>query len=407
MRKTGVILTVALLAAIVTLLRSRSDQPDRDHAVAQALMQRGLVADTKSTLWLDAPPYPGVTPRTVPVVIRAATGIDEQHDIYLASARMTPEGVFLSLGRAFNLSQTTLVDEAPPVGMGSVFAFVENQGDDAPSSVRMVDLAGHGDDATWSRLERVQAAIARLQATGRADGVRIIKYSVQPAPNTLEVAVFGQHGRAAQLRIDADAQSANISVDAPLEAPSWLTVETLPARRPGNLVTWAVDRVRNEIGDTAMQYIKAIAFTFKDIFESQAEELSGDTGEDDIADDLGQDSLAPIDRSIPVDPEIGFPPPPLETWVKEIVARRRRLATQRQQPVHPSAARFAAHVRDDFHSQRPAAQDDPRLHRAVGSARGSAEHDGWPGRAQERDGRHRSWALAARADRAASRGPPP
>ena len=63
-------------------------------------------------------------------------------------------------------------------------------------------------------------------------------------------------------------------------------VEQVTERRPGSLVTWAVDRVRTEIGDNAMQYIKAIAFSALDVVLSGKEAVSNDTGEGDIARDI-------------------------------------------------------------------------------------------------------------------------
>jgi hypothetical protein len=48
---------------------------------------------------------------------------------------------------------------------------------------------------------------------------------------------------------------------------------------------------------------------------SSKEELIGDTGAEAIAEDLGATTLEPERRAVPVDPAIGFPPPPLETLV--------------------------------------------------------------------------------------------
>jgi len=178
--------------------------------------------------------------------------------------------------------------------------------------VRLIDLAAAAPSTAgqWSRLERLQEAVTQLQQTGRVDGVTRTAYTVQPAPATLQVSIPDGH-----LRIDADDQSATIALTAPEDVPTWLTVEPAPARRPGNVVTWAVDRVRAEIGDEAMQYIKAVAFSALEVVLKSKEDLTGDTGEEDIAADLGQDTLEPATRQVPVDPDIGFPPPPLETWV--------------------------------------------------------------------------------------------
>ena len=313
----GLAALVAVVAAVVAVASSPgAGVSDRDEALVRLLERRGLSVDPAGILWLDHPPYGLVRSTTggAAVAVRAAPGPQEPHDIYLLTAQVSPEGGLLRLGRAHNLTETTAVDEQRPVGRGARLAFVEQPmlGDEKATRVRLVDIAGRRSDASksWSRLERVQAAITRIQTTGRLDGVSRVTYAVQPAPDELKVSVDE-----AALRVDADDRSATIAHDAPLSVPTWMTVEALPDRRPGNVVTWAVDRVRSEIGDEAMQYIKAIAFSALDVVLSSKEELSGDTGAEDIADDLGTDALEDPTREIPVDPDIGFPPPPLEPCV--------------------------------------------------------------------------------------------
>ncbi len=73
--------------------------------------------------------------------------------------------------------------------------------------------------------------------------------------------------------------------------------------------------MRNVVGDDAMQWVKAIAFTALDYVMSKKESVTGDTGAEGIAKDLGKSELDPPLRTIPSDPEIGWPPPPLEPWV--------------------------------------------------------------------------------------------
>ncbi|MEZ4309928.1 MAG: hypothetical protein R3F14_17965 [Polyangiaceae bacterium] len=64
-----------------------------------------------------------------------------------------------------------------------------------------------------------------------------------------------------------------------------------------------------------MQTVKAVAFTLLDFMMRNKEAVTGDTGAEDIAKDLGQTTLAAPTRTIPVDPEIGWPPAPLEPYV--------------------------------------------------------------------------------------------
>ncbi len=311
-----IIASVAFAAALSVSRGSVTSASERNVGIERALHLRGLAVDREGVLWLERPPY-GVLSSvggSVPVVVRAAPGPDEPHDIYLLAAKLSPEGVLLNLGRAYNLTQTSAVDEQRPVGFGGVFAFVEQAmlSEDKPNTVRLIDLAGASSSASaqWPRLERAKATVSRLQKTGRAGALFRVAYSVQPAPKQLSLSVRDGH-----FHIVADGRHAAIARGTPLDVPAWLSCESTPESRPGNLVPWAVDRVRAEIGDEAMQTIKAVAFSALDLLKSSTEEITGDTGEDGIAADLGQESLEQVTRSVPVDPEIGFPPPPLKPWV--------------------------------------------------------------------------------------------
>ena len=173
----GLAALVALIAAAVAVVRSPgASLSDRDEAVVRLLERRGLVVDREGILWLDQPPYGLVRSTTTgaAVAVRAAFGPQEPHDIFLLTADVSPEGGLLRLGRAHNLTETTAVDEQRPVGRGARLAFVEQPmlGDEKATRVRFVDIAGRRSDASkgWSRLERLQAAITRIQTTGRLDG---------------------------------------------------------------------------------------------------------------------------------------------------------------------------------------------------------------------------------------------
>ena len=115
------------------------------------------------------------------MVVRAAPGPDEPHDIYLVIARLSPDGVLLGVGRAYNLTETSAVDEQPPVGQDGWFAFVEQPlGDDQPSRFRLVDLMASPDaaSASWTPLQKLQASLTRLQKTGRLGETRFVTYAV-------------------------------------------------------------------------------------------------------------------------------------------------------------------------------------------------------------------------------------
>src|SRR5262249_22232307 len=95
-----------------------------------------------------------------------------------------------------------------------------------------------------------------------------------------------------------------IPLDKPAALPPWLRAQPTELARPPTLVQWSVDRVRSIpwIGDERMQTVKAVAFTLLNIAESTKENVTGDTGEGDIAKDLGQANLEAPTRTIPTDP---------------------------------------------------------------------------------------------------------
>ncbi|MBM4375726.1 MAG: hypothetical protein FJ095_11630 [Deltaproteobacteria bacterium] len=310
----GLVGVAALAALVATGVRSRRvSGADRTEALVSALAGHGLDVDREGVVWLEPPPISTwrAAAGRVPVVVRAkqkSGGSDEPHDIYLVHARLSPEGVLLDVDRPHDISDTTAVDELRPVGRGVRFAYADPSG-----AVRLVDLGGEPREgrATWTRLERLQGAVTRLQETGVLDGVARYSYQLVREPKSLALALDD-----GSLLISADGKRFDVSLARPTDVPDALGVQLVPESTPGNLVTWAVDRVRSEVGDEAMQYVKAVAFSALDVVKSGQEAVSGDSGAaEDIAKDLGTGSLDEATRAIPVDPEIGFPPPPLETMV--------------------------------------------------------------------------------------------
>jgi hypothetical protein len=310
---------VGLGGALAVALPRRNDpETDRRTAVAHALERRGLVVAPDDVQWLDRPGGPiGGSARAV---VRAAPTKGDPCDIYLVETRLSPEGVLLAVGNTYNLTETPAADESRPVIRGQRAAYVAHPlVDEAATTAHVLDFGGQPAPPGWSPLERAQNALTNLQQTGQLHGVLKRTFAVEPVeeaggkPAAAEVAVELE---GATLVVHAGARVASIALDAP-DAPvaAWIRTESPEEARPGNLVTWGVDRVRTEIGDDAMQVIKAVAYTALDYVMSKKESVSGDTGAEGIAKDLGQSELDPPARAMPSDPEIGWPPPPLEPWV--------------------------------------------------------------------------------------------
>ncbi|WP_437979033.1 hypothetical protein WMF11_23675 [Sorangium sp. So ce295] len=328
---------------------------DRSTALATELAERGIAAAAGDVVWVDPPrgglrPF-GVDSRAVARGMRAGGERGEPTDLYLVDARLSPEGVLLDVSAIHNLTETSGADESKPVLRGEALAYVSRPLIEAASpTVHVLDLDGlDGQElsggADWSLVERLQHAVTSWQATGRLRGIGRRTFAIDLArseengaeephpeeqgaeepraeeprsrrgPDAGDVAVALEDDSAVVVRAgDREARLPVRGVD-DAALPAWIRAEASEVARPGNLVTWAVDRVRLVIGDAAMQTVKAVAFTALDFVLRNKEAVTGDTGAEDIASDLGKSALDPPVRQTPIDPEIGWPPAPLNPWV--------------------------------------------------------------------------------------------
>jgi hypothetical protein len=318
---------VILLAAgaLAAATRKHVDgSGDRSLALARALKQRGLLATPDDVRWVDPPKGLRAVVGTARAIVRAHASEGEPNDLYLVETKLSPEGVLLSVGDAYDLTETSGADESRPIVKGSRVAYVASPlMSEGKPTFHVLDLAGQpalGGDWTW--LEREQNALMNLQQVGSRRGVGKRTFALAEgsdhegdakAAKDASVDLDGD-----ELVIKAQGAVARVSlVDAKAKAPAWLRGEEIELAKPGNLVTWSVDRVRavSWIGDDNMQTVKAIVFTALDVVKSNKAQVTGDTGEKDIAADLGKTDLDQPTRVLPVDPEIGWPPAPLEAFV--------------------------------------------------------------------------------------------
>jgi hypothetical protein len=328
--RLGLVLAAALVALAVHEA-TPVGEGGRNTALTTELAGRGLVASADDVVWVDRPTGLGATVgRAVRAIVRAAPAKGEPADLFLVEAHLSPEGVLLGVDAVHTLTDTSGADELLPIVDGARVAYVArglsfDPGEEAgagipPAWVHVLEL-GRGEPPAedWTPLERAQLAVTRFQETGRTGGVGHLSFAVDPPPR--EVRLRFASGRVV---VSADERSAQIAPDALVEAelPPWLRLEPAELARPGNLVTWSVDRVRAIpwIGDDTMQTVKAVAFTALDFVLRNKEAVTGDTGEASIAEDLGQSALASPTKSAPVDPEVGWPPSPLEAWVTPALA---------------------------------------------------------------------------------------
>lgn len=281
-----------------------------ERAVALALAMHGILANPAEIYFVT--PSPPLIPLRSPIrreraVVRAArTG--EPHDVYLVEARRSPEGALLSLPGVHNLTQTSAADEQQLVVSEDHAAWLIAQ-DGAISSLQLVDLGGEpeGTGSDWPELARAQNAVTNLQQTGQIRGIGRRAFKLEPAAFKV---VLGLSGEA--LLVDSDAHKIRIpSRGPPLEGARYVRDLTPQKAHPGNLVTWAVDRVRalSWFGDRRMELVKAVAFEGADQLDQLVNTVTGADGSKAVAEELGELYAAPPAQA--TDPQTGWPPPPM------------------------------------------------------------------------------------------------
>jgi hypothetical protein len=284
-------------------------ETDRERGIHAALAARGLSSRVEDIHFVS-PTRPLVRSAVVHerAVVRAQHR-GEPNDIYLVDTRRSPEGHLIDIAGLYNLTSTSAADEQQLVVSGDRVAWVIAQ-NGAFTSVQYADVRGEPrpNGPEWSRLVRIQNAITNYQETGQFGGIGRRSFKLEP-PAYKVVLGFSRTA----LLVDADAHKIKIPNDgAPIEGAQYVRDQTPPKARPGNIVTWAVDRVRALpwFGDEKMQLLKAVAFEGVDEFEQIVNTVTGDNGANAVAEELGELYAAPTAEG--TDPETGWPPPPME-----------------------------------------------------------------------------------------------
>ena len=333
LRDIGAVAVAAGVLSQIVASPPKTHETDRAAALAAVLKQRGLLAQPGDIQWIDAPRgVMGSLGSVSRAVVRARDDASEPSDLYLVATQLSPEGVLLRVGDTYNLTDTSGAEESRPVVRGERFVYVARPlVAGASQTVHVVDLKGQNvpESAGWTRMERAQNAITNYQSTGQMKGLAERSFTVEadaaPPSGDEKHAPAGDapppeatvdlDGETLVVRFAGKAQA--VPLDKPATLAPWLHAQPTEIAKPPTLVQWSVDRVRAIpwIGDDTMQTVKAVAFTLLDFAMRNKEAATGDTGAADIAQDLGQTNLEAPTRTIPVDPEIGWPPPPLEPYV--------------------------------------------------------------------------------------------
>lgn len=306
------------LAALGTCARGSevgSAPASPSEAVAAVLTARGIAASAADVTWLEPPTglVGTLTGRRRAALVRA-TPAGETSELFMVGARVSPEGQVLDVDDALDLTHTTGVDEGRPILRGNIAAYVTTL-DGAPTAVHVLDLAGYPDASyrDLTRLERAQIALTHLQGTGRARGVRHHAFALDPAPERVSLA-FDDEGRV-EVRGGPEVQVIDPRRGAVVSGSSLRATEGVLAKPPG-FAAWMSDRLRaaSWFGDEKNQLLKMAVFTVAEWAKTTKSRLTGDTGEKDVASDLGALPAAPPPAFR--DPEVGWPPEPLEPLLK-------------------------------------------------------------------------------------------
>ncbi|HLV20182.1 MAG TPA: hypothetical protein VKZ49_04850 [Polyangiaceae bacterium] len=318
-RKLGALLRplpVVLAGCVLSIsgrtadIAATSADPDLPRAIAGALGAMKLQVDPSEVHLID-PPAPVLDSRLHrPRAWVRARPEGEPADIFLVRSRLSPEGRLLELSGVYNITESSAVEEAQLVVHGERAAWVVGGGGKT-YSVHYADARGEPkpEGPNWTRLARAQNALTNAQETGQLAGLRRRSFKLDPAASELTLGFTESH-----LLIYSDMNKIEVPTEAegPILGERFLRVQQHVKARPGNLVTWAVDRVRALpwFGNDRMQAVKALAFVALDWAEQALGTVTGDDGSERVAEELGELLHAP-----PVtytNPETGWPPPPME-----------------------------------------------------------------------------------------------
>jgi hypothetical protein len=345
----------ALVVAAFFALRRGADvdvaAPNASTALADVLAKRGLACDPDDVVWTQgASGVRGAILGGARALVRAAElpagasdrartpTSSEPSDLYLVEARLSPEGSVLEVGTAYNLTDTSSVDESRPLVRGTIAAYTASA-DGLVAAAHTIDLAGRppGVYADFTRTQRMQVALTNLQQTGQTSGIVHDTFALDPAP-THALLAWQTDGSLAILaddrRIVVDVARADVR-----EGATFVRTVRDERAKPGNLVTWGVDRVRALpwFGDEKMQWVKAVAFTGLDWVNAR---FAKATTAQDVKEELGQLNAGETATTTFTDPEIGWPPAP----IKPVIS-----------PVLPGEGEWIALDKDPFVTQTPGA----------------------------------------------------
>lgn len=313
-------------AVLVVVLAAGMGAPDAssadiDRALRHALeAEHGLTIDSLDPIhWIDdrsvrRPCWSGGSR----AALLARDAKSAPRDVYLARVESSPEGAFLRLCGVIALTRTSLADEERLSGDGARLAWLlEAQGLHYRLELADVDAPDPMEIESWSALARWQWRLAKWQESGQLSAIARRSFRIEPAARRVTLrwltrgASIVADGREVLVPDDAGRgpeQAGAAAESAPLRE------EPRAVARPGNMTTWAVDRVRALpwVGSDRLQWLKAAAFGV----EARLERLMASAAPAAFAREAEREAAAPSPASPAAMPGVStggdWPPAPLE-----------------------------------------------------------------------------------------------
>jgi hypothetical protein len=305
LRRRAPLFFVALVIAFGTLIGVRPKGTPAQ-GLAHVLGSRGLRVD--SAVLLTALPPGGWRPTHARALVVAHEAPstpprdprdESPTDVYLVEIILAPNGALLDVGDTWNLSRTSSVNEnILGASEQGAFAFAAEGGD----LVHVMSLAGAQIPADFTALERAQTKLTALQDTGQTVGIHEQAITLPARTEALHLNWNEDGAITLTLR-----DGATFSIPATGVSP--LRTETLELARPQGMFPWVADRLRAArwFGDERVQWLKAVAFTARDVLPDKADEPEQQVDVPARA-DASSDAAPALDSLSRLST---FPPPPL------------------------------------------------------------------------------------------------
>lgn len=234
----------------------------------------------------------------------------EKTDIFLARVMFDHEGRLARVTGIFNLTQTAAVDENDLKSEGRWATWTVRSGEHI-QSIELLDLGGEQfpSGPGWSFVGRLQRRISNLQQTGQFRGVGRSSIAWPEAGPPVTTAI--ERG---VLHMDTDDERISWPLGREPDekfSEAGLVVRQHVPPRPGNVTTWAVDRLRQVrfIGDHGMQWLKGVVYLALGELEDLHATVVGVNAEENVSAELGDViERLPLAKVSAIE---GFPPAPL------------------------------------------------------------------------------------------------